>query len=528
MKNNLNYTTNNCTAFQLRLPLNLDTLFEPDIELLSFTRILSRIDLNKYFVNDERYHKLGRKKYDSVALLKVILFAFMQDGYSSTREIHDKCTYDVRFMWLLDNKKPPSHMTICNFMNKRMKSNIEEIVADINKTIIELDNVDIDHVYIDGSKFEANANKYSWVWKKASITSRNKLFKKITDLFNEINKTVLNLIGFKFETRNEYAIEYMEELILKYYYLFQIDEKSFVYGKGSRKTIYQRQYERLVEYTSKLKQYAEHEEICGTHRNSYAKTDIDATFMRIKRDYMGNDQLLPAYNVQLAICDEYILTASVSQYASDSDCFVPLIDKFKNTYAYTPKYVVGDAGYGSYNNLLYCDQNNIEKFIKFPMYEKTVKDDEYRNDIFKVQNFRRDKKGFLICPNNKKFYFFRTQPVKGNKFDRTEEIYKCQSCKGCQFKEQCHKGEGDRYVKVNQELTSLHNEVLHNLQSIHGALLLQNRSIQAEGAFADVKWNKKYKRVSRKGLGSVNFEIQLMICGFNLKKFHNKTIRPPT
>lgn len=165
MKNNLNYTTNNCTAFQLRLPLNLDTLFEPDIELLSFTRILSRIDLNKYFVNDGRYHKLGRKKYDSVALLKVILFAFMQDGYSSTREIHDKCTYDVRFMWLLDNKKPPSHMTICNFMNKRMKSNIEEIVADINKTIIELDNVDIDHVYIDGSKFEANANKYSWVWK---------------------------------------------------------------------------------------------------------------------------------------------------------------------------------------------------------------------------------------------------------------------------------------------------------------------------------------------------------------------------
>lgn len=95
--------------------------------------------------------------------------------------------------------------------------------------------------------------------------------------------------------------------------------------------------DKLVEYTEKLKKYAIHINTCGDNRNSYSKTDNDATFFRMKRDYMGNDQLLPRYNIQLGICDEYIAVFDVKQYASDMDCFVPLMERFKKIHGFYPK-----------------------------------------------------------------------------------------------------------------------------------------------------------------------------------------------
>ena len=152
--------------------------------------------------------------------------------------------------------------------------------------------------------------------------------------------------------------------------LLNIDESKFVHGKGARKTSIQKKYEGLIEFKDKLTKYAEHIEICGEKRNSYSKTDNDATFMRVKRDYMGNDQLLPAYNMQIAVCDEYIASLDVKQYATDVDCFIPLMEKFNKQYGNYPKYPVADAGYGSFNNYIYCEQHGMEKFMKFTMFEK--------------------------------------------------------------------------------------------------------------------------------------------------------------
>ena len=137
--------------------------------------------------------------------------------------------------------------------------------------------MDLQHLYIDGSRFEANANKYSWVWKKATEKPRYRLFGKITTLFEE--------------------------------------------------TTQQRHYEKLKEYAAKLEEYVEKIKICGEDRNSYSKTDHSATFMRIKTDYMGNDQLLPDYNVQAGVADEYIAVVDVNQYRSDMDCFIPLLTR---------------------------------------------------------------------------------------------------------------------------------------------------------------------------------------------------------
>ena len=197
------------------------------------------------------------------------------------------------------------------------------------------------------------------MWKKATEKSRYRLFDKITELFKEINEE-LSCTGIKLCINSEYAPEYLKEAAEQYAEAWQIDETIFVHGRGHRKTTQQRHYEKLREYTTKLEEYVEKIKICGEERNSYSKTDHSATFMRIKKDYMGNDQLLPAYNVQVGAADEYIAVVDVNQYRSDMDCFIPLMNKFYTTYGFYPKYPVADAGYGSYNNYIFCEQHGMK------------------------------------------------------------------------------------------------------------------------------------------------------------------------
>ena len=319
----------------------------------------------------------------------------MENGYASVREIEKYCKTDIRYMWLLQDNPPPSHMTIDNFMNKTMLENIDRIFADVNEYIFQKEQVDLNHVYIDGTKISANAGKYSWVWKKSCEKNRIKLFAKITELLENMNDGAV-LLGVKFDIREEYAIEYLEGILKKYIELVGFDPGKAVHGKGNHKTSEQRLVEKFSEYIERLKKYAERIKICGNDRNSYSKTDHDATFMRMKRDHMGNDQLLPGYNIR------------------------------------------------------------------------------------------------------------------------------CEDCSGCPHKEKCCKCKGNRIVRLNEELTQFHAEVLNNLNSIHGALLRMNRSIQSEGTFGTIKWNRSYIRARRRGLKSLFLEFGMISCGFNLHKLHLK------
>ena len=381
------------TAYQLKLPVEIEKIIEISDPVYSFSEVMDHIDLNKYLTIEER--RPGRPRYDQKTLLKIILFAFMENGYASVREIEKYCKTDIRYMWLLQDNPPPSHMTIDNFMNKTMLENIDRIFADVNEYIFQKEQVDLNHVYIDGTKISANAGKYSWVWKKSCEKNRIKLFAKITELLENMNAGAA-LLGVKFDIREEYAIEYLEEILKKYIELVGFDPGKAVHGKGNHKTSEQRLIEKFSEYIERLKKYAERIKICGNDRNSYSKTDHDATFMRMKRDHMGNDQLLPGYNIQ------------------------------------------------------------------------------------------------------------------------------CEDCCGCPHKEKCCKCKGNRIVRLNEELTQFHAEVLNNLNSIHGALLRMNRSIQSEGTFGTIKWNRSYIRARRRGLKSLFLEFGMISCGFNLHKLHLK------
>ena len=307
-----------------------------------------------------------------------------------------------------------------------------------------------------------------------------------------INTGEFSFLGIRLETRSEYAIEYLDDILEKYAKIYSLNPQKFATGKGHRKSVHQRHFQKLAGYKERLVTYAKHIETCGETRNSYSKTDHGATFMRIKTDYMGNDQLLPAYNMQATICDEYIAAIDVKQYAADMDCFVPL----------------------------------MEKFMKFTMFEKETKDKRYRESPYRSVNFKQDEDGNLVCPNNRKFHLKCTTAIRGNKYGRKEETYECENCDGCEHKEKCcPRAKGNRQIKMNRELTAIHEEVIKNLCSIHGALLCMNRSIQSEGTFGVMKWDRSYKRAFRRGLESVILEFYLISCGFNLYKYHNKAHR---
>lgn len=523
MKTN-KYTDCYYTTRQLKLPLEIEKIIDITDPVYTFCDVMDHIDLKKYLAIKDR--RTGRPRCDSIKLLKVILFAFMENGVSSLRDIEKLCKTDIRYMYLLDEMKAPSFATFGNFIRNELTDSIENIFSAVNAYIFEKENVDLEHVYIDGTKIEANANRYTWVWKKSCINNRNRVFEKVSAWIDKVNTNILAFHNVKIEKREEYAVEYLDEILTLFRKLTSIDVSTFVHGSGHRKTVEQRLYEEAASYRSRLKKYSKHIQICGDSRNSYSKTDHDATFMRLKRDHMGNDQLLPAYNMQVAVCDEYIAVVDVKPYASDMDCFIPLIEKFKDLYDHYPKYPVADAGYGSYNNYLYCEEHGMEKFMKFTMFNKETKDKKYQTDPYRITNFKRDEEGNLICPNGKKFLYKYDRRVRGNKYGRTEEIYECEDCTECPYKQDCCKrANGNRTARLNRELTAFHKEVIDNLESTHGALLCTNRSIQSEGTFGIIKWDRSYKRLFRRGKRSVILELTLISCGFNLYKYHNKKNR---
>lgn len=514
-----NITTYHSKTTQGILPVFISDYLDICDPVLVFDRFMEGINLEKY-LKDVPIHCTGRLRYDPVSMLKTVLFGFMKYGYISLRELEDNCRVNLRFMYLMKHETP-SYRTFGYFIHDVLQPSVEELFYDLNRKIFAEEHVDLNHLYIDGSKFEANANKYQWVWKKATEKSRYRLFAKITTLFEELNAE-LAPSGIAIPTNTEYVPEYLAEVLKQYTAFWKLDEADFVHGRGHHKSPQQRHYERLREYMSKLDEYTEKLRICGDGRNSYAKTDHSATFMRVKQDYMGNGRLLPAYNVQFGIADEYIAVADVNHYRSDMDCFIPLMEKFHEKYSFYPKYPIADAGYGSFNNYIYCEQHGMEKYMKFPMYKKELTDKAYRKNPYRAVNFRIDKNGTLRCPNGQAFRFLYRQNVRGNHFGRQEEVYQCEDCTGCPCASDCKRTDRNRTIRINRELTAMHQEVVENLNSIQGALLRMNRSIQAEGTFGILKTDRWYKKIVRRGSDAVRTEILLVSIGHNLYKYYNK------
>ena len=180
----LNNNTNGYyTSRQLKLPLEIEKNIDISDPVYSFSEIMDSIDFTSLFAVEES--KTGRPRYNPTIMLKIILFSFMENGYLSLRNIEKSCRTDIQYMWLLDGMAAPSFSTFGNFIRDELTSSIEDIFLAINQVIFGKDKVDLEHTYIDGTKIEANANKYTWVWKKSCTVNRDKVFLKVTELLEK-------------------------------------------------------------------------------------------------------------------------------------------------------------------------------------------------------------------------------------------------------------------------------------------------------------------------------------------------------
>ena len=485
-------------AKQLKLPLTYEVLIPYDSEARTFDEVFRRIDVRKYLVEGS---PLGRTGYNPVNMFKLILFCQMEK-ITSLRGMAKAAQNDIRLMWLTDETKP-SHDTIKSFMDENLKGRIEDIFYDINRYLIEAKNIDTERIYIDGTKIEANANKYKFVWKGSIEKFRDKLYKKITKTMKRINER-LELEGVYFETKAIYQVKDLDQVEA---YLFQEIERGamkFVYGKGTRKSAIQRDYEEISAYQEKLTEYEKHLAIMTENRTSYAKTDHDATFMRMKEDHMKNGQLKAGYNVQIGVADEYIMHVDVYQNRSDYKTFIPFLEGYHRAYQNYPKYPVADAGYGGLRNYRYVKLNEMEIVQKYSMYRKETTDRKYIEDPSRPVNFKKDEENHYYDANGEKLkYLWHSK--KGH------DVYEAPISK-------------KRY-DINEELWAYQKEARENLESEHGIELRIQRSIQVEGAFGVLKEDFRFRRFRRRGLQNVKFEFILLAIGYNLSKYHNKKYR---
>lgn len=504
----------NCNSIQVFLPLDFEVSFDKDIAKSCISRtiheVVEGVNIFKY-VNFKNRNVRG---YNPVCMFKAVLLAFALNGYASVRQLEDSCKHDIRFRFLM-NGATPSHMSFQRFIHDDLKMGIEDIFYEINRYIQKQVQINTDVLYIDGTKFEANANKNTFVWMKSSRKQIDKTWGKCISCIQRINEEIDT---HQFSLLKEPNLLYLNEICEVLEEITESKEIVFVYGKGKRKHPIQRLYDELKEYATKMMKYQIHKDIAGT-RNSFSKTDPDATFMHMKYDYYNNTGVFKAgYNVQCGVSDGFIRVIYVSSDCNDQRTLIPTVESYLDQYGSSPATVVADAGYASHDNYFYLKSKDVENVIKPTMHEKRKVKGKKRDKYNKIYFTKED--GKFYCPEGHEFKTVKITKDKRSKFLRINETQETGKCENCPLRKDCTKSKTQRTIAVNRFMDSEEIKVEALLSSERGKLLLRERSIQAEGTFADIKEDRKYTRLRRRGESGVKQEIFLVGIGHNLRKYH--------
>ena len=513
------YTLNQ-SGYQLKLPLELETIIPKNDSVRLLSQFVEEMDLTDLYSTYDRINSLSPR-----TLLKIVLYSYMNDDYSS-RSMELNCKRDINFMFLLEGHSAPDHATLARFRSIHFAPCSKRILAEVSNILFDLGEISGETIFIDGTKIEANANKYTFVWKKAVTKNQAKLLIKLADFVAECEQ----LYDIKIVYGNVIKIKHLKRLRKKLYALKNAGNITFVHGIGKRKTPLQKSIEALEEALSKLKEYTQKIHICG-ERNSYSKTDNDATFMRMKEDAMGNGQLKPAFNLQHGVDSEYITWLTIGPQPTDTTTLIPFLKDAEQHLKFKYKNITADAGYESEENYLFLEANNQIAFIKPANYEIS-KTRKYKNDIGKIENMEYDKiSDFYTCKNNRKL---TVSHIRHNKtktgYVSEKTIYTCENCNDCSYKSDCIKGnncktplgERTKVLQVAKTFIKHRKEDLERIISDEGVLYRMNRSIQAEGSFGDIKQDMQFRRYLSKGTANVLAESTLLAIARNINKLHNK------
>lgn len=488
-------------------PQRLDDYIGGNDPVRLVNQVVDELDLTTII---QSYKGGGTSSFCPRMMIKVLFYAYMRNIYSC-RKIEAALCENVHFLWL-SGKQFPDFRTINDFRSKRLRNQINTIFSKVVVMLVELGYVSLDVQYIDGTKIESASNRYTFVWRKSVERNKLRLETKIRNIIKQIEKGIQEDNRAADETPTPINSKELKEKIKE----LNADQK-----RGREEV---KQIKELTKHQAKLQEYEQHLDTLG-QRNSYSKTDPDATFMRMKEDHMGNGQLKPAYNVQISTENQFITNFGIYQNPGDTSTFIDYLDSFEEKYDRQSSEVVADSGYGSEQNYDHMETKGIDNFVKFNYFHKEQKN-SFKNNPFLADNLFYNPQGnFYVCPMGQRMEFVGiNHRISDRGYHSEVSYYQAICCEGCPLRGSCHKAQGNRRIEVNYNLQR-HKEIARaNLTSERGLMHRSRRPIEPEAVFGQIKANRKFNRFRLRGLEGVAVEFGLISIALNISKMAKKPI----
>ena len=488
----------------LLLPPSLDELVPENHMVRVVDAVIDRLDISDIL---STYRGGGNSAFNPKMMLKVLVFAYLSNVYSS-RRIEELLKRDIYFMWLAGMKRP-DFRTINYYRGKRLKEGFDTVFTQVVRLLHEEGFVSLKVQYIDGTKIESVANKYTFVWRGSVEKYDARLKAKTEALLRQIeqNHAIEN-------QENPVPEELTAEEVAKRVERIKEKVDADNLGKEERKALKQIE----TDSVPRMNRYREQLETMGS-RNSYSKTDPDATFMRMKEDAMLNGQLKPGYNVQISTENQFITNFGIYQRPTDTLTMISYLESFKARYGMQSEEIVADSGYGSEENYEYMFSNGMTPYVKYNMFHVEQRRG-YRNNPFRVSNlFYNPDDDFYVCPMGQKLNFIRQEKrYTASGYQQTVSVYRAGRCEGCPLRGQCHKSKRDRQIEVNHTLDDYKARARELLTSEQGIKHRSNRPIEPEAVFGQIKECGRFRRLRLKGLTGAKIDFGLKALAHNLRK----------
>lgn len=494
----------------LLLPPSLEELIAPDHPVRVVSQVIDAVDLQPLL---SKYKAGGTSSYHPRMLLKVLVYAYINNIYSS-RKIEQALKEHIPFMWL-SGMNTPDHNTINRFRGERLQDALEKVFSQVVVLLSEEGLLCIKEVYTDGTKIEANAGRYTFVWGKAIETSREKIREQLRELWQYAQGVCAceeldddhdpSGLG-KIDARKvERTIESINEALR---------------DKDVSKAVKQKLAYAKKHWPENLKRYEQQEQLLGQGRKSYSKTDPGATFMRLKEDHMKNGQLKPAYNVQLSTSNQFVTTYSLHQSPTDTTTLIAHQEHHQQLYGETPEVVTADAGYGSEENYQWLEDQGITAFVKHPLFDRGQKASlREKHPLSPEHLFYNRERDCYYCPMGQPMTCVGVKNKKSTTgYPQLIHLYEAQRCEGCPLRGGCHKGTGNRTLEVNHNLNRLKEKANELLKSEEGIKRRKQRCWDVEPCFGNIKQNHHFRRFLLRGKEKVTTEVGLLALAHNLRK----------
>lgn len=494
----------------LLLPPSLEELIEPNHPVRIVNQVIESLDLEPII---NKFKGGGTSSYHPRMMLKVLVYGYLNNLYSC-RKIKQALDQNVYFMWL-SAMSHPDHNTLNRFRTDRLNGVLREIFSQVVQLLAESGVISLKEIFLDGTKIEANANRYTFVWARGIKTNKEKIQKQIKELWAYAESVAKEeLENNEPETFEKIDEEKVRETIGK------IDKA--LKGKKINKKVKDKIARARNKWPKTLKKYEQQEKLLEG-RKSYSKTDPDSTFMRMKEDHLGNSQLKPAYNVQISTENQYIVGYTLHQSPADTVTLEDHMESLKKQNGKMPETVVADAGYGSEENYQYMENNDIQAYVKYNYFHKE-QSKKWREDIFRIDNLPyNEAEDNYTCPEGKKLSFTgEYKKINDNGYEQTLRVYKAEGCSGCLLKALCCKCKGDRRIEINRKLQYYRAKARERLTSDKGIEYRRRRPADVEAVFGMIKHNKNYRKFLTRGLKKTEIETGLIAIAHNLAKLASK------